>query len=86
MATQNSIEVKFAGNFQNGSYCSHNRRAQHDQVIPYYYVDCPASRAAGDPANWTFARKSDAEAAARAEAEVEGSGMRGWLKPYQHWY
>lgn len=87
-----NIEVKHIGNFQNGSYDSRNTRARHDQVIPYYLVDCPASRkAASDSISssaqqpWIFASESDAKAAAAKEAQTEGSGARGYQAPYVHW-
>ena len=86
------ITVKHIGNFQNGSYCSQNRRARHDQVIPYYLVDCPASQEAAKSISssaqqpWIFAVKSDAETAAKKEAEIKGSGARGYQAPKQHWY
>lgn len=87
------IEIKEIGNFQNGSYDARNPRARHDQVIPYYLVDCPASQKAAKQSisssaqqPWIYATKKAAEAAAKKEAEVEGSGARGYQKPYEHWY
>lgn len=86
-----SIEVKHIGNFQNGSYDSRNCKARRDQVIPYYLVDCPASRKAASSISssaqqpWIFASDSDAKAAAAKEAHAEGSGARGYRAPYVHW-